>query len=162
MTKFASQPTNGGADSLPPIIAHSMRARFAESTVTENKATVEKYMAGFRNSDHELILSCLTEDVVWDIPGAFHIVGKDAFDREIENDAFVGRPAITVTRMTEENDVVVAEGSVRVQRKGGDFLNLVFCDVFVMQRGKIQQLISYLVPLDGATPPAEPQRATRA
>jgi ketosteroid isomerase-like protein len=122
----------------------------AENTLTANKATVERYMEGFRNSDHELILSCLTDDVVWDIPGAFHIVGKEAFDREIENAAFVGRPAITVTRMTAENNVVVAEGAVRVQRKAGDFLNLVFCDVFVMQRGKIQQLISYLVPIDDA------------
>ena len=111
-------------------------------------------MEGFRKSDHELILSCLTDDVVWDIPGAFHVVGKKAFDREIENEAFVGRPAITVSRMTEENDVVVAEGEVRVQRRSGDFVNVVFCDVFVMQRGKIRQLISYLVPVDAATPSA--------
>lgn len=108
-------------------------------------------MEGFRNSDHELILSCLTDDVVWDIPGAFHIVGKDAFDREIENDAFVGKPAITVTRMTEEKDVVIAEGAVRVQRTSGDVATLVFCDVFVMRRGKVCQLISYLVPIDGAS-----------
>lgn len=119
--------------------------------MSENKATVEKYMDGFRKSDHDLILSCLTDDVVWDIPGAFHVVGKEAFDREIENDAFIGKPAITVTRMTEEKDVVIAEGAVRVQRKGGDFASLVFCDVFVMQRGKIRQLISYLVPIGGAS-----------
>lgn len=129
------------------------RSLLREHTVTENKVTVEKYMEGFRNSDHQLILSCLTDDVVWDIPGAFHIVGKEAFDREIENEAFVGSPAIIVTRMTEENDVVVAEGAVRVQRTGGDFVNLMFCDVFVMQRGKIHQLISYLVPIDGASSP---------
>jgi uncharacterized protein len=116
--------------------------------VSDNKATVESYMEGFRNSDHELILSCLTEDVVWDIPGAFHVVGKKAFDREIENEAFVGRPAISVSRMTEENNVVVAEGEVRVQRRAGDFVNLAFCDVFVMERGKIRQLISYLVPVE--------------
>ena len=122
--------------------------------MSDNKSTVETYMEGFRNSDHELILSCLTDDVVWDIPGAFHVVGKKAFDREIENEAFVGRPAITVSRMTEENNVVVAEGEVRVQRKAGDFVHLVFCDVFVMQRGKIRQLISYLVPVDAATPSA--------
>ena len=123
--------------------------------MSDNKATVEKYMEGFRTSDHELILSCLTDDVVWDIPGAFHIVGKEAFDREIENEAFVGRPAITVSRMTEESDVVVAEGEVRVQRRGGDLVNLVFCDVFVMRHGKIRQLISYLVPLDAATPSSQ-------
>jgi uncharacterized protein len=101
-------------------------------------------MDGFRRGDHEVILSCLTDDIEWEIPGAFHLVGKSAFDKEVENEAFVGRPSITVTRMTEENDIVVAEGSVRTQRKEGEVLNLRFCDVFVMHAGKIKRLISYL------------------
>jgi ketosteroid isomerase-like protein len=113
--------------------------------MTENKTTVAKYIDGFRKSDHAMILSCLTEDVVWEMPGAFHLTGKAAFDKEIENPAFVGRPTITVSRMTEENDVVVAEGSVRVQRKAGGVLSAVFCDVFVMRGGKITQLITYLL-----------------
>jgi ketosteroid isomerase-like protein len=113
--------------------------------MTANKRTVNKYMEGFGQSDHAQILSCLTDDVEWEIPGAFHLRGKEAFDKEIENGAFVGSPTITVTRMTEENDVVVAEGSVRTQRRGGTLLSLQYCDVFVMQAGKIKQLISYLM-----------------
>jgi ketosteroid isomerase-like protein len=104
-------------------------------------------MDGFRKSDHEQILSCLTDDVEWEMPGAFHLVGKDAFDKEIENDAFVGSPAITITRMTEENDVVIAEGSVRCQKKVGGFLNAVFCDAFTMRNSKIKRLVSYLMEL---------------
>lgn len=114
------------------------------SGMTENKRTVDKYMDGFRRSDHAQILSCLTDDIEWEIPGAFHLIGKDAFDKEIGNEAFVGSPTITVTRMTEENDVVVAEGAVRTRRKGGDVLSLRFCDVLVMQAGKIKRLTSYL------------------
>ena len=113
--------------------------------MSANKATVEKYMDGFRKGDHELVLSCLTDDVVWEMPGFFHLVGKEAFDREIENDAFVGRPAIAITRVTEENEVVVAEGAVRSQRRAGGILNAVFCDVFVMRGGKIERVISYLM-----------------
>jgi ketosteroid isomerase-like protein len=112
--------------------------------MTENKRTVDKYMDGFGRSDHAQILSCLTDDIEWEIPGAFHLIGKDAFDKEIENEAFVGSPTITVTRITEENDVVVAEGSVRTQKKDGAVLSLRFCDVFVMQAGKIKHLTSYL------------------
>ena len=81
------------------------------------------------------------------MPGAFHLKGKAAFDGEIENDAFVGSPTITVTRMTEENDVVIAEGAVRAQRKDGGVLSAVFCDVFVMQSGKIKHLTTYLMEL---------------
>ncbi len=110
-----------------------------------NKKTIERYMDGFRNSDHEQILSCLTDDVVWRMPGAFDIVGKKAFDKEIENPAFQGRPDITVSRMIEENDVVIAEGKVQAKRKDGGILDAVFCDVFEMMNGKIRQLISYLV-----------------
>jgi uncharacterized protein len=118
-----------------------------EIRVTENKRTVERYMDGFRKSDHGQVLSCLTDDVVWDMPGAFHLVGKDAFDGEIENPAFVGRPTITITRMVEEDDVVVAEGSVRAQRRDGGLLNAVFCDVFAMKDGKIQRLTTYLAEI---------------
>ena len=59
--------------------------------MSENKRTVDRYMAGFRVSDHAEILSCLTDNVEWEIPGMFHSLGKAAFDKEIENEAFVGR-----------------------------------------------------------------------
>jgi ketosteroid isomerase-like protein len=112
--------------------------------MSENKKTVERYIEGFNKSDHEVILSCLTDDVVWDLPGAFHLVGKEEFDKEIENDAFMGTPVVVVTRMVEENDVVVAEGTVRAQRNDGVYLNLAMCDVFEMRDGKIKRLVSYL------------------
>jgi ketosteroid isomerase-like protein len=115
--------------------------------VSANKRTVQKYMDAFARSDHAAILSCLTDDVEWVIPGLFHKTGKAAFDKEIENEAFVGRPTITMTRMTEENDVVVAEGRVRSARKDGGVLNVVFCDVFEMRDGKVKRLTSYLMEI---------------
>lgn len=116
--------------------------------------TVTRYMDGFRASDHGLILSCLTDNVEWEIPGVFHVIGKEAFDAKIEDEAFVGSPIIHVTRMTEENDIVVAEGTVRAQRKAGGFLDLVFADVFGMERSRIRRLISYLMEVNPAQPPA--------
>jgi ketosteroid isomerase-like protein len=104
-------------------------------------------MDGFRRSDHEQILSCLTDDIEWEMPGAFRLIGKNAFDKEIENEAFVGSPTITTTRMTEENDVVVAEGSVRTQKSTGSFLSAMFCDVFVMQSGKIKRVTTYFMEI---------------
>ena len=102
-------------------------------------------MDGFRRTDHQQILSCLTDDVEWEIPGFFHVRGKEAFDGQIEGDDFVESPAITITRMVEEGDVVVAEGAVRTRRKDGTTLNLAFCDVFEMRGGKIRRLVSYLM-----------------
>jgi uncharacterized protein len=113
--------------------------------MSANKNTVERYLDGFRKGDHGQILSCLTEDVIWDLPGAFHLVGKLEFDAEIENPAFQGHPDIAVSRITEENDVVIVEGIVRAQKADGEFLNLAFVDVFEMQNWKICRLISYLM-----------------
>ena len=115
--------------------------------MTINKQTVARYMDGFRKSDHAQILDCLTDDVEWILPGAFHLHGKTAFDAEIENEAFTGSPEITVTRLTEENDVVVAEGVVRARRKDGVVLDLAMADVFEMREGRIRRLTSFLLPL---------------
>ena len=112
-----------------------------------SKRTVEQYMEAFACSDHAGVLSCLTDDVEWVIPGACHLHGKVEFDGEIENPAFVGNPTIRVSRLTEEHGVVIAEGSVRCARAAGGFLNVVFCDVFEMRDSRIRRLTSYLMEL---------------
>ena len=113
--------------------------------MTPNQQTIETYMDGFRNTDPAKILSCLTDDVEWLIPGAFHAHGKVDFAEHIVAEGSGGDPVITVSRLIEEGDVVVAEGSVRAPRADGRMLDLVFCDVFDMRLGKICRLVSYLV-----------------
>ena len=149
---FSPRPSLVNAAELPPtaLQAGSVFGAAADIGTSPNKRTVEKYMDAFARSDHQQVLSCLTDDVEWVVPGAFHIKGKDAFEKESENAAFVGSPAITVTRLTEESDVVVAEGSVRSARRDGGYLNAVFCDVFEMQDAKIRRLSSYLMEIKRA------------
>jgi hypothetical protein len=74
-------------------------------------------MDGFRATDRDLILSCLTEDVSWSIPGMFDVRGKSEFANHIVDEGFAGKPVITVSRLIEENDVVIAEGMVRAARR---------------------------------------------
>lgn len=115
--------------------------------MTENKKTVEKYIEAFNKSDHKQILSCLTDDVEWILPEVFHLKGKDAFDKEIENPAFEGKPVIVVTRVIEENNIVITEGTVRAKKKDAEYINLVFCDAFEMKNGLINKLTSYLMEI---------------
>jgi len=118
--------------------------------MSPNKETVTRYMDGFRATDRDLILSCLTEDVSWSIPGMFDVRGKSQFANHIVDEGFAGKPVISVSRLVEENDVVIAEGLVRAPREDGTILNLAFCDVFEMRGGKICRLVSYLVPAQAA------------
>lgn len=119
-----------------------------ENIMTDNKKTVARYMDAFNETNHAAILSCLTEDVVWELPGVYLHKGKAAFDKEIENEAFTGKPVITVTRMTEEDNVVIAEGSVIATTREGAVLTIAFCDVFEMESGLIKKLTSYLMTTD--------------
>lgn len=110
-----------------------------------NKKVVESYIDGFNKSDHAQVLSCLTDDVTWEMPGFFLKTGKQEFDSEIENEAFEGRPNVTIIRMIEENNIVVAEGAVKSKMKNGVLLDAVFCDVFHFEDGKIKKLTTYLM-----------------
>lgn len=113
--------------------------------MTPNQATVQAYLEGFRTTDRDLILSCLTDDVEWVIPGAFHVRGKEAFAGHIVDEGFTGQPVIGVTRLIEADEVVVAEGTVLAPRSDGTVMSLVFCDVFDLRGGKIRRLVSYLM-----------------
>jgi ketosteroid isomerase-like protein len=115
--------------------------------VSPRRDVVETYFEGFRRSDHGQILACLTDDVVWDLPGYAHLTGKDAFDQEIENPEFVGSPTLTVDRMIEEADTVVAIGNGEATHESGELRRFVFCDVFTFAGDKIRRVESYLVPL---------------
>ncbi len=112
-----------------------------------NKQVVERYIDGFNRSDHAQILSCLTDDIVWTVFGAFRIHGKEAYDREIENPAFTGRPRIEITRMVEEDDVVMAEMTVEAQRANGETMRAAMGEVFVMRDGEICERRAYVVEL---------------
>jgi len=116
-----------------------------------NKKTVQKYMESYTKGDVKGVESTLADDVVWDLPGAFHWEGKQAFMKET-TDGFAkfGLPLIKTSRLTEENDIVVAEGTVESKDDKGSPINLVFCDVFEMKGGKIRRLISYLMNVPGS------------
>jgi ketosteroid isomerase-like protein len=115
--------------------------------VSAHKAVVETYFEGFRRSDHAQILSCLTDDIVWDLPGYTHLTGKDAFDREIENPDFVGSPTLIVDRLVAEAGTVVAIGTGEGTHTSGALHRFAFCTVFTFAGDKIGRVESYLVPL---------------
>ena len=117
--------------------------------MSRNKQTIERYMRAFEDGDRDAVLDCLTDDVEWILPGFRELQGKPAFRAEIDNPDFEGKPEITVTRLVEEGEVVVAEGAVRTRRRGGESLSLVYCDVFEMRDAKIRRLTSYLVAVGG-------------
>lgn len=113
--------------------------------MSNRKRIVERYIDGFRRSDHAQILSCLTDDVVWALHGHKTLHGKDAFDAEIETEGFEGNPAITIDRLIEEGESVVATGGGSVTEEGGRSREFVFCEVFSFTGNAVSRLDTYHV-----------------
>jgi uncharacterized protein len=116
--------------------------------MSKHKRVVEAYFEGFRQGDHAAILSLLTDEVVWDLPGYTRREGKAAFDQEIGNESFTGRPTLVIDRLVEEGDAVVAIGTGAASLTSGETHRFAYCDVFTFSGDLIRRVESYLVPLE--------------
>jgi ketosteroid isomerase-like protein len=115
--------------------------------MSRNTETVERYLDGFRRSDHAQILSCLTDDIEWTVFGAFHLTGKQAYDEAIEGPGFTGPPRLDVVRMVEQDDVVMAELTGEATRDDGTVMRMSMAEVFVMRDGLITERRAWVIPL---------------
>jgi ketosteroid isomerase-like protein len=108
---------------------------------------VHRYMDGFRRSDHDAILGCLSEDVVWIIHGLRTTHGRAEFDDEIENPAFEGSPELTVDRTIDAGNVVVVTGTGRGRHRDRGRFRFAYSDLFTFRDDLIAQVDSYVVPI---------------
>jgi ketosteroid isomerase-like protein len=99
-------------------------------------------MEGFRRGDHAQILACLADDVVWVLHGYKTLRGKRAFDSEVKGAGIEGSLVITLDRLIEEGDTVVATGS-SVAETDGERRELVFCEVFSFSGETVSHLDTY-------------------
>jgi len=119
-------------------------------SLSRRKELVATYFEGFRRSDHAMILACLADDVVWELPGYTRLEGKEAFDGEIDNRAFTGSPRLEVDRLVEEGDTVVAVGvGEGTLAENGNPFRFAFCTVLTFAGEKIRRVESYVIPLGG-------------
>ncbi len=108
---------------------------------------LDRYMEGFRRSDHDLVLSCLTDDVVLHVHGVRTTRGKVDFDTEIENPYFEGRPELTVDRTFESGDVFILTGTGVGHHKQAGRIAFVYSDLFTFRGDLIAEVESYVVPV---------------
>lgn len=115
--------------------------------MTTREQIVDRYMAGFRQSDHDAILACVTDDVVWHIHGLRTTHGKAEFDDEIENPAFDGSPRLIVDRTLTAGNVIVVTGTGEGHHRESGTFRFAYNDLFTFRDDLIEQVDSYIVPL---------------
>ena len=117
--------------------------------MSPNKVVITKYFESSSALDRQAVVSYLTENVErveWadGFPDSgVPLRGKAAFEKNLNDPPGGGRLGIEVTRMTEENNVVVAECIVRVPKKEGGFTVIKALDVFELENGKVKRMDSF-------------------
>lgn len=123
------------------------------NAVSANKDVVSKYFEGLRHLDRPAMLSLLTDDierVEWaeGFPtSGVPVRGKAAFSESITDPPGPGGLRIEIARMTEENNVVVAEATVHVPMKDGNFVNVRAWVFFEFENGKVRRVDAVTVLL---------------
>jgi ketosteroid isomerase-like protein len=109
---------------------------------SQNKKVIETY---FSSVDRTKLAPMLADDVVWvewvdGVPASGHQTrGRNAFIENSGDDELKSE----ISRMIEEGNIVVAEGTVRVHKKDGKILSVRFCNIFELENGKIKRLDSF-------------------
>lgn len=110
--------------------------------MSANRKVVEAYLAA---RDKTALGPLLADDVEWvewgdGVPPTGVVTrGKQAVIQNYGDDDL----RTELLRLTEENDVVVAEGIAHVTKKDGRSLRVRFCDIFELEHGKIRRKSSF-------------------
>ena len=107
-----------------------------------HRKLVETYLA---TTDKSKLGPLLADDVEWvewgnGVPASGAITrGKEAYLKNYGDDHLRSE----IHRLTEENNVVVAEGTAHVTKKDGSSLAVRFVDIFEVENGKIKRKTSF-------------------
>jgi uncharacterized protein len=110
--------------------------------MSPNKKLVETYL---NTADKSTLGGLLADDVEWvewvdGVPATGAVTrGKEAHIKNFGDDRLRGE----IHRLTEEGNVVVAEGTAHVTKKDGQTLSVRFVDIFEIESGKIQRKSSF-------------------
>jgi uncharacterized protein len=116
--------------------------------LSPNKKLVASYYTS-KGTDYARLLADDVELVDWD-PGApltgAVTKGKAAYVQNRGSREFVSE----ITRMTEENNVVVVEGFARGKKKDGGTWTVRFCDAYEIENGKFKRISTHGADLKGS------------
>jgi len=110
--------------------------------MSPNKKLIETYLA---TSDKSKLGPLLADDVEWiewgdGVPATGVITrGKEAHLKNYGDDELRSE----IHRLTEENNVVVAEGTAHVTKEDGSSLSVRYVNIFELEKGKIKRKSSF-------------------
>jgi uncharacterized protein len=110
-----------------------------------NKEIILKVNEGFCGGDTEKTMQYIADDVRCEVTGSPASIGTEALRKETGKEYFIGLPTIKIKAVFEKDDWVAVEGEVQCNKADGGILNAFFFDVYLLEKGKIKELRSYII-----------------
>jgi len=110
--------------------------------MSPNKKVIETYLTTIDKSKLTPLLADEVEWIEWGdgVPASGIITrGKEAHIKDYGDDKLTNE----VHRLTEEDNVVVAEGTAHVTKKDGSSLSVRYVSIFELENGKISRKSSF-------------------
>jgi ketosteroid isomerase-like protein len=113
--------------------------------IMENRALIMELVEAFDKSESEKILSYLSDDFQWHMLGDFFISGKENMSKFLQDHADMGILSCSKDRILVDGDRVAVEGEVQCSGKDEVIYDMYYCDIYELERGKVNKMISYTV-----------------
>jgi ketosteroid isomerase-like protein len=110
----------------------------------KNREIVQKVNEAFSNNDMEAFISYCAEDVKWQM-NTTAITGKSSIREEMAKNPFDLPPVITVKDIIADESGAACTGIVKMQSTKGEVSDAMYCDVYKIENGKINELSSYII-----------------
>ncbi|TFD87078.1 nuclear transport factor 2 family protein [Cryobacterium lactosi] len=122
------------------------------SFTPEESATPEEIAQAFSSHRFEVALPYLADDIVWSVVGDEPVLGRDTVEKLCRRSA---EDLVQVTtefqrfRTVVGGDSVVVDSLARYTEAGGDVSVVASCDIFDFVDGRVTEIVSYTIEIDG-------------
>jgi ketosteroid isomerase-like protein len=110
-----------------------------------NKEIIQNVIDAFDSNDVDGILDLLTDDVEWHMLGDQVISGKDELKEYFSKNAGMKLLSSTKDHIIIEGDRAAVDGNVQCAGKNGETMDMYYCDVYELEKGKVKKIVSYTV-----------------
>ncbi|MAP94363.1 MAG: hypothetical protein CMK07_05370 [Ponticaulis sp.] len=112
------------------------------------KRTIRRYIDGYNRLDEQQIRTCLAERVKWTVLGDYQATGSRlAPCSKTPSVSNKSAPRITIRRLTEEGETVVAELLTEVDQTDGSILRLAVSETYIFEDDLIAERRAFVVPV---------------
>ena len=108
-----------------------------------NEAVLLEANKAVSNGDYEGFLAFCTEDTHWTFVGEKILKGKEAV-RQWMTETYIEPPKLNVSKLIEQDDFLVAIGTIAVKEENGKTVFSSYCDVWRLQDGKLAELNAFV------------------